>query len=308
MVYEGRRSRSGAGRGRSGGRRRSSGRSFFSVCLWVLFLALAVRLAWPEAADQIGAGVSSLLGSPDIGGAVQVFGQRLGGGDGVVTAFRDAWSYAFEADGEGEDILVSGDGAGTDVPASDGTGEALPAMETETDPVEDFKRSQKEFEALGTPNNVTFERPEIGFELASPLAGPVTSGFGYREHPSDGQVRFHYGVDIGVLRDADGQGSAGTEVLSVSEVYAVAEGTVEAVGDSTSYGRYVILSHPQGVESLYAHLAKVSVTDGERVSAGQSLGTVGSTGNATGECLHLELIVDGEYVNPEYYLKTDRAP
>lgn len=304
MVYEGRRSRSGTGRGRSGGRRKSSGRSFFSVCLWVLFLALAVRLAWPEAADRIGAGVSSLLGSPDIGGAVQVFGRRLGGGEGVVTAFRDAWSYAFEADGEGE-IQVSRDGTETEVPASDGTGEALPAMETETapDPVEDFKSSQKEYEALGVPNNVTFERPEIGVELAVPLSGPVTSGFGYRKHPSDGQVRFHYGVDIGVLRDADGQVSSDGQVSANSEVGAVAEGTVEAVGDSTSYGRYVILSHPQGVESLYAHLEEVSVTDGEQVAAGQSLGTVGSTGNATGECLHLELIVNGDYVNPEYYLK-----
>ena len=78
--------------------------------------------------------------------------------------------------------------------------------------------------------------------------------------------------------------------------------TVAAVGDSTSYGLYVIIRHPDGVESLYAHLSEVTVQNGDEVKAGDKIGTVGATGNATAACLHLELLVNGDYVNPEYYL------
>lgn len=309
MVYEGRRGRSsyayGRGRGKPKKKRRAG--KLFSVCLWIVFILVAASLAWPEAAAKVRARTSALIGSPDLGGAVEVFGQSLGDGGGVVDAFKDAWAYAFEPEDGGEIPVTGGEEPG-DTPVSGDEGQATPAMGDVTDnipeepandaatldtdapgdPVEEFKASQANYESLGLPNNVTFEKPGIDVTLLSPVEGTVTSGFGYREHPSDGKTRFHYGVDIGA---AEG-----------SEVHAAAAGVVTAVGDSTSYGLYVILRHEDGTESLYAHLATTSVTGGKTVGAGDVIGTVGSTGNATGACLHLELIVDGSYVNPSYYL------
>ena len=74
-----------------------------------------------------------------------------------------------------------------------------------------------------------------------------------------------------------------------------------AAGESSSLGNYIIINH-DGVESEYGHLSEILVSEGDAVSAGDVIGRVGETGNATGPCLHFELEVDGEYVNPEYYL------
>ena len=296
MVYEGRRSagrtvRRGTGQKKRGG---STGGTLFTVCLWIFLLAVAIRLAWPEAADKLGAKAAALIGDPDINGAVEVFSRGVGGGEGVFKSLREAVKYAFHPD-EGDAVQTSGDLTG-EPPASDGAGPDTAGDPTDTssdstaipDPVAAFKESQAAYESLGIPKNVTYEMPEIAESLTLPVSGPVTSGFGYRAHPSDGQTRFHYGLDIGA-----GEGS---------EAAAALDGTVAAVGDSTTYGLYVILEHSGGVKSLYAHLREIRVADGDQVKAGDTVGLVGSSGNATGPCLHLELIVNGSYVNPSYYL------
>ena len=295
MVYEGRRSAGGTVRRRSSqkSRRESTGGTLFKVCLWIFLLAVAIRLAWPEAADEIGARAAALLGNPDLSGAVEVFSDRVSGGEGVIKSLREAVKYAFHPD-EGDAVQTSGEDVTDDPAASDGEGTDTAqtpqdtASRAESDPVAAFKESQAEFASYGIPRNVTYEKPEIAETLTLPVSGPVTSGFGYREHPSDGKVRFHYGLDIGAEEG--------------SEAAAALSGTVAAVGDSTTYGLYVILEHEDGLKSLYAHLREIRVSDGDTVAAGQTVGLVGSTGNATGTCLHLELIVGGSYVNPSYYL------
>ncbi len=296
MVYEGRRSAGTVRRGSSQKRHKSRGEStggtLFKVCLWIFLLAAAIRLAWPEAADKIGARAAALLGNPDLSGAVEVFSDRANGGQGVFQSLREAVIYAFHPDGD-DAVQTSGD-LTDDPAASDGVGTDEPqppldtASETTDDPVTAFKESMAAFASYGIPKNVTYEKPEISETLTLPVSGPVTSGFGYREHPSDGKVRFHYGLDIGAKEG--------------SEAAAALNGTVTAVGDSTTYGLYVILEHANGLKSLYAHLQEILVSDGDAVTAGQTVGLVGSTGNATGPCLHLEIIVDGSYVNPSYYL------
>ena len=276
MVYEGRRSAGGTVRRRSSqkSRRESTGGTLFKVCLWIFLLAVAIRLAWPEAADKIGARAAALLGNPDLSGAVEVFSDRVSGGEGVIKSLRgDVTDDPAASDGEGADTAQTHQDT---------------ASRADDDPVAAFKESQAEFASYGIPQNVTYEKPEIAETLTLPVSGPVTSGFGYREHPSDGKVRFHYGLDIGAKEG--------------SEAAAALDGTVAAVGDSTTYGLYVILEHEDGLKSLYAHLQEISVSDGDTVAAGQTVGLVGSTGNATGPCLHLELIVGGSYVNPSYYL------
>ncbi len=140
------------------------------------------------------------------------------------------------------------------------------------------------------PDHVSLEQAILGFDYTTPVVGTLTSPFGYREHPVEGEERFHYGLDI-----AADTGTA---------IGAFADGTVVAVGDSSSYGKYCIVSHTGGYESLYAHCSKITVSSGEKVSQGQKLAEVGETGIATGPHLHFELHKGDLYLNPIYYVET----
>ena len=132
------------------------------------------------------------------------------------------------------------------------------------------------------------EQAILGFEYCPPVSGMISSDFGYREHPSQGDRRFHYGVDLAADK--------GTEIC------AFADGTVTAVGESSSYGKYCIVSHTGGYITLYAHCDRITVTSGREVQRGEVIAAVGETGMATGTHLHFELQRDGVYLNPIYYL------
>lgn len=117
----------------------------------------------------------------------------------------------------------------------------------------------------------------------------TSSGFGYR------RSGYHGGVDI----VKPGGHSTGALVV------AAASGTVVTAGYHSSYGYHVVINHGNGLSTLYAHMLKGSlkVSVGQRVSAGQALGNIGSTGNVTGPHLHFEVRVNGNRVNPMPYLK-----
>lgn len=132
------------------------------------------------------------------------------------------------------------------------------------------------------------EQRILGFSYACPLAGALTSPFGWREDPNSGEESFHYGIDI-----------AGTEGASVS---CFADGTVGTVGESAFLGRYVTVNHEGGFSTLYAHCSAVSVSAGQFVQKGSELASVGATGNATGPHLHFEIHDGSEYLNPIYYV------
>ena len=100
-----------------------------------------------------------------------------------------------------------------------------------------------------------------------------------------GLVKFHTGVDIGASRG----------VL----VNAAAAGKVIHAGWSGGYGRMVVVQHLGGFQTLYAHLSKMSVSEGDFVGAGALVGKVGATGRVTGPHLHFEVRVDGVPVDPE---------
>ncbi|MEH3033232.1 MAG: peptidoglycan DD-metalloendopeptidase family protein [Aeromicrobium erythreum] len=120
--------------------------------------------------------------------------------------------------------------------------------------------------------------------LLRPVPGPVTSAFGMRVHPVTGVRKLHDGTDFGA--------PCGTPVR------AAAAGTVRRVGTVGGYGRWVVLSHGRGLETRYAHLSRQSVRVGQRVSAGQVVGRVGSTGWSTGCHLHLMVVRSGRPVDP----------
>ena len=128
-------------------------------------------------------------------------------------------------------------------------------------------------------------------ETVTPVLGWVSSPFGWREHPVDGEEKFHNGVDLAV--------NNGTEIG------AFADGVVEYIGDSPEeYGLYLKIDHGGGVSTFYAHCGQLLVGQGEQVRAGQTVALSGDTGNATGPHLHFELKKDGVRLNPVYYIDT----
>ena len=118
--------------------------------------------------------------------------------------------------------------------------------------------------------------------------GMTSSGFGYRVHPIHGDVRFHYGTDFAA--------NAGTDVLCF------ADGKVIEAGYDSGYGNYIKIEHNDEFSTLYAHCSLLLVAVGDEVAKGEKIAYVGETGLATGPHLHFELMRNGKYINPEYYL------
>ena len=138
------------------------------------------------------------------------------------------------------------------------------------------------------PAYASEEGYEPAFALCFPLPGQHdrrTSGYGRRTDPMGGlEEDFHIGNDLAAAE--------GTAVL------AAADGVVRMAGRHKSYGNYLRVLHADGDETLYAHLQYLFVRAGEAVSAGQTLGTVGQTGNATGPHLHFEILHRGLRYDP----------
>lgn len=129
----------------------------------------------------------------------------------------------------------------------------------------------------------------LGELFAWPTGGDYTSGFGMRSDPFTGLPRFHNGVDIA--------NRVGTPVR------AAASGRVVHIETQIgNYGRFVIVRHPDGFQTLYAHLNDFSVRNGEFVERGEVLGTMGNTGRSTGPHLHFSVIHNGTFVDPLRYL------
>ena len=87
-----------------------------------------------------------------------------------------------------------------------------------------------------------------------------------------------------------------------TDICAFASGTVIAAGKDAGYGNYLKLDHGSGYVTLYGHCSELLVSEGDPVQAGQVIARVGATGQATGPHLHFELMHDGVYLNPEFYL------
>ena len=120
----------------------------------------------------------------------------------------------------------------------------------------------------------------------------ITSPFGYRTHPIYGNTRFHSGIDIGA-----GFGDTIMAAASGTVIYVETPVPGQNWGGS-GYGNYFIIDHGNGVSTLYAHCSNVYVSNGQSVSAGEAVGTVGSTGGSTGSHLHFEVRVNGDRVDP----------
>ena len=125
----------------------------------------------------------------------------------------------------------------------------------------------------------------LGFEWL----GSVTSLYGYRENPTAAGTQIHRGLDIAA--------PAGTPI------YSVQDGTViGAVHGHASYGNYILIADDEGRETRYAHCSVLTAAEGQKVKVGDKIAEVGSTGNSTGNHLHIEIKENGQYLNPLYLL------
>ena len=126
-----------------------------------------------------------------------------------------------------------------------------------------------------------------------PVEGVVTSSFGERQDPFNGEGAFHAGLDI--------------SAPSGTVVRATGDGLVDSAEVTNGYGREVIIDHGHGVRTVYGHLSGMIVLAGQNVLRGQIIGYVGRTGRSTGPHLHYEVRINNTPVNPHKYLRSTFA-
>ena len=158
-----------------------------------------------------------------------------------------------------------------------------------------YKQEQQEIQAkiLEATNTIVANIQYTGGEMLWPVAASgtvITSNFGIREHPIQGVVKQHTGLDIGGA-------PTGTPVV------AALDGVVTHAGWLGGYGNCVMISHGNGVVTLYGHGNKVLTEVGKQVKQGETIMELGSTGNSTGPHCHFEVRINGNYTNPLNYVK-----
>jgi murein DD-endopeptidase MepM/ murein hydrolase activator NlpD len=149
---------------------------------------------------------------------------------------------------------------------------------------EDISSLFKDEFTLDATYTLQLENEEVGcFQM--PSWGPISSQFGWRHN------RYHKGIDI-QMRKGD-------------TIRCAWDGRVRFAKKQGGYGNVVIVRHYNGLETVYGHLSKIKVKEGDVVGAGDLIGLAGSTGHSTGPHLHWEVRFKGAAVDPEYFLSLD---
>jgi murein DD-endopeptidase MepM/ murein hydrolase activator NlpD len=126
--------------------------------------------------------------------------------------------------------------------------------------------------------------------IGAPVTGRVTSRYGRRNSPFRGSTRdYHTGIDLAVDE--------------ASPVLSSADGIVVYAEFKRGYGNAILIKHPNGLETLYAHLHKILIEKDAEVCRGQQIGLVGSTGRSTGPHLHYEIRENGEPIDPDPFIE-----
>lgn len=247
---------------RSGGKRRQPGRGSprrmlqLLVSAALLLAVVVVKLTMPEVTQQYGGALLRLMGEDtDFVAAFSAVGRAVGGEE-LATAVNDAC------------VAVFGGGEVKETASSD--------------------RTAAVYGGGTTPEMVDMLQQVLDFAYQKPVAGKITSLFGFREHPLAETERFHYGVDMAC--------QAG-EVIC-----AFADGTVTVVAESAELGKYLVVTHGEGYATLYAHCSRINASSGQTVRMGDPIAEAGDTGEATGVHLHFELHRGNTYLNPIYYV------
>ncbi|WEK53499.1 MAG: M23 family metallopeptidase [Candidatus Cohnella colombiensis] len=210
--------------------------------------------------------------------------------DGDIATAIDANSVDDAYDG----IAMDGGTGGEDLPVFD---EAMDQLISETR--QTFTSLQEQVKVLRPELEQTKEAvlKQSAIIKITPTIWPtdsrkVTSLFGVRKDPFTRRATFHAGIDIG--------GSTG------DPIYATADGKVTSAGRDSSHGKNILISHTKSLSTHYSHMSKLLVEAGAKVSKGDLIGYMGSTGRSTGPHLHYEVILNGSTIDPRPYLKATR--
>lgn len=273
-----------------------------AACAGIFVLLVAVKLLLPGQMAKI----DHLLSGPmeqsvDVRAVFSAVGRAFAGESDVGGAAKEVYRAVFHPEAPGEALETAAVGELPEASALDTLracrdAEEAPEAEEPGEAAEPPAEGESQASTLAyvlysqenLPGNVSLEQAILDFDYRAPLSGAVSSNFGYREHPVEGEERFHYGIDLAA--------DTGTEIDCF------ADGTVTAVGESSSYGRYCVVAHSGGYTTLYAHCSRVTASSGASVRRGEKIAEVGETGMATGPHLHFELQRDGVYLNPIYYV------
>lgn len=148
-----------------------------------------------------------------------------------------------------------------------------------------FPKSLNDLEILDKVQRLISRTP-----IGAPVTGRVTSRYGRRNSPFKGSTRdFHTGIDLAVDE--------------ASPVLSSADGLIVYAEFKRGYGNAILIKHPNGLETLYAHLSKILVEKDTEVCRGQQIGLVGSTGRSTGPHLHYEIRENGKPIDPDPFIE-----
>ena len=299
------------------GRREKRRLAQLGVCV-VLFLAVYLgKGIFPEQMLTVRQELTELMGvSTDFETAFSNLGRSISKGEPITEALGGLWVDVFNPTYRWEvyQKTVSDTQPYQAVRAfAAAPMEVLAQLEEETPPqeeqllpaqptpvaVEESEESEEravehmDYDGPALPGNTTMDKYALALETISPVDGTegawVSSPFGWRDHPVNGENLFHYGVDLAV--------NTGTPVK------AFADGVVEYTGESEIYGLYFQIQHPGGVKSFYAHCSEILVRQGQEVKLWETVALSGATGNVTGPHLHFELRLDDLILNPLYYIQ-----
>lgn len=151
--------------------------------------------------------------------------------------------------------------------------------------VADATTNRKANNRVSTSTKVSRGKASLGITLIEPVQGRITAKYGEK---SSVRSSVHTGLDIAAPGGIP--------------IKAAASGTVVFSGRKGSFGKMLVISHGNGVQTYYAHCSKLLANVGDKVSQGEVIANVGSTGNSTGNHLHLEVRVNGQSYNPQKYV------
>lgn len=262
------------------------------VCALVFVLILLCKTWFPAEVEAFAQGISRFVGrSADFTEAFASVGRAVSGEDDVGQSLQDAFQAVF---GPSEIRTEETVGAEHDLTHNEPETQMVNLSVTVGNTSENVAGSSEDFVDLSggyamqsIPENASLEQRNLGFPCTSPINGVLTSAFGWREHPTQGGTKFHYGIDLAAEMG--------------SEIVAFADGEVFAVGESSTLGKYIILTHLGGYKTLYAHCSEILVRSGS-VMMGEVIARVGESGSVTGAHLHFELQDGTLYLNPIYYI------
>lgn len=265
------------------------------ICSMIFVLLVAAKLLLPQKMEGLNSRLENALEkNMDVQTVFSAIGKAVAGEEDMSRTADEVYQAVFQPEEDAVEAaaLISGEqaGMGLDALRQYRQAEAEPAERAEETPdsAEALSMAYVLYSSQNLPENVSLEQAILNFDYCTPVSGVLSSGFGYREHPLEGEDRFHYGVDLAADNGA--------------EILCFADGIVTAVGESSSYGKYCMVAHEGGYTTLYAHCSRITVSSGAQVRLGEKLAEVGQTGMATGPHLHFELCRDGAYLNPIYYV------